>query len=162
MKIYTVNHYYDNGESYEDYKEYEDILYYSTLDKAWSIFWEKVTSDYEGIIKLKELTLDTQEVITLEESVWIDCKSSCDYPSELDYIGNYDDYYYDDFDYNRDYDDDLWETYEEEICTIDEWLTHEGENYKIFEEINAIRLANLLKDLEELTSCHTDSCVVCE
>jgi hypothetical protein len=160
MKIYTVNHYYDNGESYEDYREYEDILYYSTLDKAWSVFWEKVTSNYEGIIRLKELTLDTQEAITLEESVWIDCKNSWDYPSEPDYMDNYDDYYYDNFDYDRDYNDAIWETYEDEIYAIDEWLTHEGENYKIFEEINAIRLTNLLKDLEELTSCHTDSCVV--
>lgn len=156
MKIYTVNHYYNNGESYEDYREYEDILYYSTLDKAWSVFWAKVTSDYEGIFYLKELTLDTQETITLEESAWVNCKSSWDYPLE-DYVGNYDDYYYDDyyydnFDYDRDYDNAIWETYEDEICAIDEWLTHEGENYKIFEEINAIRLANLLKDLEELTN----------
>lgn len=160
MKIYTVSHYYDNGESYEDYREYEDILYYSTLNKAWSVFWEKVTSNYEGIIRLKELTLDTQEAITLEESVWIDCKNSWDYPSEPDYMDNYDDYYYNNFDYYRDYNDAIWETYEDEIYAIDEWLTHEGENYKIFEEINDIRLTNLLKDLEELTSCHTDSCVV--
>lgn len=160
MKIYTVNHYYNNGESYEDYREYEDILYYSSFKNASKVFWEKVTSDYEGIIRLKELTLDTQETTTLEESAWIDCKSSWDYPSEPDYMDNYDDYYYDDFDYNRDYDNAVWQTLEDEICAIDEWLTHEGENYKIFEEINAIRLANLLKDLEELTSCHTDSCVV--
>lgn len=159
MKIYTVNHYYDNGESYEDYREYEDILYYSTLEKAWSVFWEKVTSEYEGIIKLKELTLDTQEVTILEESICIDCKSSWN-SQEPDYMDNYDDYYYEDFDYDRDYNNAMWETYEDEIYAIDEWLTHEGENYKIFEEINAVRLANLLKDLEELTSCHTDSCVV--
>lgn len=156
MKIYTVNHYYNNGESYEDYREYEDILYYSTLDKAWRVFWEKVTSDYEGIFYLKELTLDTQEVITLEESVWIDCKSSWDYPSEPDYMDNYDDCYYGDYDYNDYYINpyeelQMWEL--EEMEDIENWLTHEGENYKIFEEINAVRLANLLKDLEELTSC---------
>lgn len=153
MKIYTVNHYYDNGESYEDYREYEDILYYSSFENASKVFWEKVTNDYEGIFRLKEVTLDTQETKVLEESVWIDCKNSWDYPSEPDYIGNYDDYYYDDFDYDRDYDNAVWQTLEDEICAIDEWLTHEGENYKIFEEINAVRLANLLKDLEELTSC---------
>lgn len=156
MKIYTVNHYYNNGESYEDYREYEDILYYSTLDKAWSVFWEKVTSDYEGIFYLKELTLDTQKTKVLEGSVWIDCKSSWDYPSEPDYIGNYDDYYYGDYDYN-DYYIDPYEELQmrelEEMEDIENWLTHEGENYKIFEEINAIRLENLLKDLEELTSC---------
>jgi hypothetical protein len=152
MKIYIVSHYYDNGEPYEDYREYEDLLYYSTLEKAWDVFWEKVTSNYEGIIKLKELTLDTQEITILEESAWIDCKSNWDYLSEPDYMDNYDDYYYDDYNYGDDYNNAIWETLEEESCAIDEWLTHEGENYKIFEEINAIRLANLLKDLEKLTN----------
>lgn len=151
MKIYIVSHYYNNGESYEDYRDYEDILYYSSVKNASKVFWEKVTSDYEGIIRLKELTLDTQETITLEESVWIDCKSSWD-SQEPDYMDNYDDFYYDNFDYDRDYNNAMWETLEDEICATDEWLTHEGENYKIFEEINAIRLANLLKDLEKLTN----------
>ena len=152
MKIYTINHYQTNGESYEDFQDWEDVFYYSSLDKAYSAFWDKVTSDYKGIIRLKEVTLDTQETKILEESAWIDCKNSWDYPSE-DYIGNYNDYYYDDFDYDRDYNDAVRQTLEDEIRDIDEWLTHEGENYKIFEEINAVRLVNLLKDLEELISC---------
>lgn len=151
MKIYTINHYWNNGESYEDYREYENILYYSTLDKAYNIFWEKVTSDYEGIIKLKEITLDTQEIITLEESAWINCTSIWD-SYEDNYIGDYNYTYEDDYydTYSQYYNNAEMEVLEEESYAIDEWLTHEGENFKIFEEINAIRLTNILKDLENL------------
>lgn len=152
MKIYTINHQYTNGMTYEDYREYEDILYYSTLDKAYSIFWEKVTSDYEGIYYIKEITLDTQEVNIIEESAYIEES----YPYNDEPYNDFDDCYWD-----CEYSEDPWEVYylnesdelNEEWDIIDEWLTHEGENYKIFEEINAIRLDNLLKDLEELTSC---------
>lgn len=152
IKIYTVNHYYNNGEYYEDYREYEDILYYSSFKNASKVFWEKVTSDYEGIFYLKEVTLDTQESKILEQSVPIPCTNSWDSVDdyEPDYTDDYDDYYCEDFNYYRDYDNAVRESLDKEICDTDEWLTHKGENYKIFEEINAIRLNNFLKDLESL------------
>ena len=38
MKIYIVSHYWDNGESYEDYRDYEDLFHFSTLKKATTFF----------------------------------------------------------------------------------------------------------------------------
>ena len=155
MEIYIVSHYYDNGESYEDFREYEDLLYYSSFKNASKVFWEKVTSDYHGIIKLKEVTLDTQEITILEESAWIACTSSWEYCC--------DEYYFDCEEYYHEFGETIEEAWEikkledmqeadEEWEIIDEWLNHKGENYEIFEEINASRLEYWLKQLEILTS----------
>lgn len=73
MKIYIVSHYYDNGESYEDYRTYETHQYYSTLEKASQAYWTFVCDDYQGQYKLYEKELDTQKDKLLEESVWLEC-----------------------------------------------------------------------------------------
>lgn len=119
MKIYIVSHYYDNGESYEDFRDFEDFLYYSTLEQAIRVYWENTCGDYEGKYSLREITLDTQESKLLDESEWVKCNSMID-----DY---YDSLYEDD--YPR---DEYWEEceearHEEEI--VNSWLTHKGELY---------------------------------
>lgn len=76
MKIYTVTHYYNNGESYEDYREYVDVWYYSALEYAQIIFSEFVAKGYGGQFVLKEVTLDSQEVNILEKSEYVRCISA--------------------------------------------------------------------------------------
>ena len=90
MKIYVVSHYYDNGESYEDYREYENHELYSTYQKAKDKFWASVVGDYEGKYVLTEWELDTQEKRQLEESAWIKCKPW--YDDEWQGDPDYDDY----------------------------------------------------------------------
>jgi hypothetical protein len=119
MKIYVVSHYYDNGESYEDFRDFEDFLYYSTLEIATRVFWENTCGDYEGKYSLREITLDTQESKLLDESEWVKCNSMID-----DY---YESLYEDD--YPR---DEYWEECEEarqEEEIVNSWLTHKGELY---------------------------------
>lgn len=78
MKIYVVSHYWDNGLSYEDYQDFETHEYYSTYEKAASVFWDCVTSDYEGKYVLFSVELDTQATEELEVSAWITCHSAWD------------------------------------------------------------------------------------
>lgn len=93
MKIYVVSHYFDNGESYEDYREYEEHKLYSTLQIASEYFWASVAGDYEGKYVLTEWELDTQEKKTLEESTWITCRPY--YNEEWQGEPDYDDECYD-------------------------------------------------------------------
>lgn len=119
MKIYVVIHFYDNGESYEDFRDYEDVYYYSSLEIATRVFWENICGYYEGKYSLREITLDTQESKLLDESEWVKCNSMID-----DY---YESLYEDD--YPR---DEYWEECEEarqEEELIESWLTHKNEMY---------------------------------
>ena len=166
MKIYVVSHYYDNGESYEDYREYENHELYSTYQKAKDKFWASVVSDYEGKYVLTEWELDTQEKSTLEESAWIKCtswydKQSCCYepdPEEYEYD--------EDYDYPPDPGADALEAlkylvvmedreaYHRELDLEREWLTHEGTNYQEWkeceEEIRKRKSAILLDELNSM------------
>ena len=150
MKIYIVSHYWDNGESYEDYRDYEDHFHFSTLKKATTFFWDKVNSDYEGRYTLISKELDTQEEEKLEESAWVNCTSSWPYDTP-EYYEPKDEEYYEPEDNSQTLDDSMWEEQdEEEQRIIDEWLTHKGENYKVFKEMEEAQLMSLLKSLNTL------------
>lgn len=150
MKIYVVSHYYDNGESYEDYRDFEDHSYYSTFELANTLYWDKVTSDYEGKYILKSVVLNTQETNVLEESVYLTCHSQ------------WDDYYNQenpepDYGYCPGYpeDEDIpctpYDSEEDEL--VEDYLYSEGTNFKtmkeIDDEIKARRQAMLMNDLNE-------------
>ena len=140
MKIYVVSHYYDNGESYEDYREYENHELYSTYQKAKDKFWASVVGDYEGKYVLTEWELDTQEKNTLEESAWIKCtswydKQSCCYePDPEEYEYDPWEEYADSVDYNTEYACAEFESMKDEIKAEEEWLCHEGTNYQEWKE----------------------------
>ena len=151
MIIYIVSHYYDNGESYEDYREYQSHSYYSTFELASTFFWDKVTSDYEGKYVLKSVVLDTQETNILEESEYLTCHSQ------------WDDYYNQenpepDYDYCPEYPDkeDSYES--EEDVLVEDYLHSEGTNFKTMKEIDdeieerkqAILVESLNEDLDNL------------
>ena len=95
MRIYVVSHYYDNGESYEDYRDYEEHKLYSTLQIASEHFWASVVGDYEGKYVLTEWELDTQEKEILEESAWVECKRWYSDEWQGDYEPEYDDEWHD-------------------------------------------------------------------
>jgi hypothetical protein len=141
MKIYVVSHYYDNGESYEDYREYEEHKLYSTLQIASEYFWASVVGDYEGKYVLTEWELDTQEKKTLEESAWVKCKPY--YNEEWQGEPEPDD---ENYDYTPDPGANALEAlkylvvmedreaYLRELDLEREWLTHEGTNYQEWKE----------------------------
>lgn len=153
MKIYVVTHFYDNGESYEDYREYTDYFMFSTEAKAYAFYSEKILSDYEGRYSMYEKELDTQKQTLLEVSPWVECSSlnSCEdwqgeYEPEYDQLEPcYDQYgyYFDPRDPEKRSHNALWalemfekEEYYEELSLESEWLTHEGTNYQEWEEVN--------------------------
>ena len=85
MKIYIVSHYWDNGESYEDYRSFEEHFHFSTLEKASKFFQEKTTS-FEGKWKLSCKELDTQNSELIEETSYNECHSTFwDWEDEEDY-----------------------------------------------------------------------------
>lgn len=152
MKIYVVTHFYDNGESYEDYREYTDYFMFSTEAKAYSFYCEKILSDYEGNYSIIEWTLDTQEKVLLEKSPWIKCTSYYDEEWQGEHEPEYDQlepcydqygYYFDPRDPEKRSHNALWalemferEEYYEELSLESEWLTHEGTNYQEWKEVN--------------------------
>lgn len=199
MKIWIVEHHYDNGESYEDYREYIDYTVFSTYDKAMGFYCSKIIPYYEGKYILKSIEADTQRWSKLEESPYVKCSSAwdsiCDTDYDVDNSGyqdcdkDYDPYLYSYWnedlkrwrygevadalwlswmDYpeedanaaNIDYDEMLW-NYEmsllyrkmvrEEAPIVKDWLTHKGENYQTFKEIEQCELEKLNRTLEELT-----------
>lgn len=165
MKIYIVSHYYDNGESYEDYRAYEDHFYYSTLKLATSLFWNKATGDYEGKWMLQSVELDTQKTECLEETSYLPCSSQWEDYFEQDNPEPEDEECNDLPDPNKSVEEvfrylDMVgrEDCYRELDIEREWLTHEGSNYqeweKCEEEIkkrkNQIELESLNEMLEEL------------
>lgn len=135
MKIYVVSHYYDNGEKYEDFRDYEDFLYYSTLEQAIRVYWEKTSCDaYEGRYTLKEITLDTQEEKILEKSKFIHCSSQFDdwYVDDSEEEHNAEEMMLWDLENHNIHDIQYWQEcealrWEEEL--VNSWLTHKGELY---------------------------------
>jgi hypothetical protein len=165
MDIYIVSHYYSNGESYEDYREYEYHEFYSTFEKASEVFWDHVTSDYEGKYELIRKTLDTQEAELLETSAELPCTPCY---SRDDWQGDYD---YDE-DNCYDYDDvnpynsikEYWE-WEDNLsyCCDDiseeddkawfDYFTKPGTNYQMFKEIDdEIKERKKQIEIDELNS----------
>lgn len=167
MKVYMLSHYYDNGESYEDYREYENHELYSTYQKAKDRFWASVVGDYEGKYVLTEWELDTQKKNQLEESPWIKCTSCYDEEWQGDYEPDYEDCDYspDPTDSYKEYwrwEDSLpdWgdDISEEEDKAWYEYVTTPGTNCQEWEECekeikerkNAILLDELNSMLVEL------------
>lgn len=146
-KIYMVAHYYVGGEISDFCEEFEDRKYYSTFENASSAFWEAVYNDYEGRFTLTEIVLDSNESTLLEESAYISCSSKyvCDYEEDYEDYEMFSDDTCDDEEYTYYNTCDEEELYYEEEA-IDEWLTHKGYNYEIFEEIENDRLAALLEE----------------
>lgn len=145
MKIYVVTHFYDNGESYEDYREYTDYFMFSTEAKAYAFYCEKILSDYEGRYSMYEKELDTQKQTLLEVSPWVKCTSYYDeqwqgeyepeYEPEYDYpdpMESYKEYWrHEDAFWHQD--DDISE--EEDKAWL-EYVTTPGTNYQEWEEVN--------------------------
>jgi hypothetical protein len=139
MKIYVVTHFYDNGESYEDYREYTDYFMFSTEAKAYVFYCDMILSDYEGRYSMYEKELDTQKQTLLEVSPWVKCTSYYD----EHWQGEYDpeDYYPDPMDSYKEYwrwdDDTSYEDIsEEEDKAWFEYVTTPGTNYQEWEEVN--------------------------
>ncbi len=141
MKIYVVTHFYDNGESYEDYRGYEEHKLYSTYQLGLRAFYDSVESDYEGKFTLTEWELDTQERYLLEESAWVECKPYYNEEWQGDYEPEYnpEDYYPDPMDSYKEY----WrwedETSHDDISKEEDkaWLEYvitPGTNYHEWEE----------------------------
>lgn len=168
MKIYVVTHFYDNGESYEDYREYIEYAMFSTEAKAYAFYCEKILSDYEGRYSVFEWELDTQEKTLLEESPWVKCSSmySCDdWQGEYEPEYNPEDYYPDPMESYKEYwrhEDTFWhrndDISEEEDKAWLEYVTTPGTNYREYQECerelqekrNAILLEELNTLLEDL------------
>ena len=151
MKVYSVEHKYDNGESYEDYREYTDVKLFSTYERANTFFWERVISDYKGKYLMHEWELDTNEKKLLDESEYIACKPYDpfdDYYEDDDYQECEDNYQQVDKETIEDY---LWSMpiFEEQIAE-EEWLKHKGENYEVLHQIEEDQLEDALAELEEM------------
>jgi len=155
MIIYAVVHNYDNGESYEDYREYKDVYLFETYEKANTFFWDKVTSDYQGKYSLYDWELDTQKQNLLDESEWITC-TPCyyDYYNQNDYEED-EDYQEPNDEFQPQLDKEAIEDYlytlpniQEQIVE-EEWLKHKGENYEILHQIEEDKLEDELKASEE-------------
>lgn len=151
MKIYIVRHHYNNGESYEDYREYTDDSLFSTEDKALAFYCSKIIPDYMGEYSIYEKTLDTQEEALIEKSPWVDCAYyRYEYKEE----------------YEEDYSDfeipDKWEPIDagesleeyksvlEELEAEEEWLTTKREQGEILDEIENDRINDALKESDKM------------
>ena len=168
MDIYIVSHYYNNGESYEDYREGETHEFYSSFEKASKAFWNYVCDDYEGKFVLIRKTLDTQEAERLEESVWMKCSPwYCQEEWQGEHEPEYDpeDYYPDPTESYKEYwrhEDTFWyrddDISEEEDRAWLEYVNTPGTNYQEYQECerelqekrNAILLEELNTLLKEL------------
>lgn len=84
-KIWIVKHCEDNGESYEDHCYWENSWMFSSWNKAYTFYCERVLSEYTGEYKLIVADLDTGKELdesseVLDTSPW----------------GGYTNYYYED------------------------------------------------------------------
>lgn len=154
MKIYVVSHYYDNGESYEDYREYTEYAMFSTENKAYAFYCEKILSDYEGRYSMIEWELDTQKTILLERSPWVKCSSMYQYEPNEPCLEDYEpdpwEQYADSVDYVDDYTMAEYESIQDELKAEDEWLTTKREQGEILDEIEEDRLNDELEESERV------------
>ena len=75
MEIWIVKHCQDNGESYEDHCYWENSWMFSSWEKAYCFYCERVLSKYTGEYKLIVASLDTGKELdesseVLETSPW--------------------------------------------------------------------------------------------
>ena len=154
MKIYVVTHFYDNGESYEDYREYTDYFMFSTEEKAYAFYCDMILSDYEGRYSMYEKELDTQKQTLLEVSPWVKCSSMYQYepyePCFEDYEPDPWEQYADAVDYVDDYTMAEYESIQDELKAEDEWLTTKREQGEILDEIEEDRLNDELEESERV------------
>ena len=144
MVIYVVIHYYDNGESYEDYREYQDSYLFSTENKASTFYWERVINEYEGQYKLFKWELDTQVRHELEASVYLKCRSMYDTDDYYNYNNtDYNGYEYNISDDYSEYDDYNYIT---EIQAETYWLNTPREQAIILGEIEEDKLLDELHE----------------
>ena len=155
MDIYIVKLHQNNGESYEDNYQWDTYEYYSTWELAYSYFCNQIADSYKGEYTLIKKTLDTQEEIVLETSPWGGYTSMYDQEEYEEYVEPAEDKEC----YGPEYSiEDAWRYMDlENTCTnwnesedIDSWLTHKGENYQIFKEIEECETLKLLKLLDNL------------
>ena len=154
MKIYVVTHFYDNGEFYEDYREYTDYFMFSTEAKAYAFYCDKILSDYEGRYSMYERELDTQEQTLLEQSPWVKCVSSyTQEPSPEDYP-DYEPDPWEQYDGYVSYDDEHtmaeYESIQDELKAEEEWLTTKREQGEILDEIEEDKLNDELAESERV------------
>lgn len=146
MKIYVVIHFYDNGESYEDCRDYTDYYVFSTEAKAYGFYCDQILSDYEGKYSMYEKELDTQKQTLLEESPWVECRPMYQYDSCLeDYEPDVDS-----IDYDDDYSKAEIESVQDELKAEEEWLTTKREQCELLEEIEEDRLNAELAESEKV------------
>lgn len=172
MKVWIVSHFWDNGEKYrEDLEEYQDYKIFSTYEKAMDYYCGCICPEYIGRYTLDGYEVDTHEIEQLEKSPWVDCPSYADYleekmldsyrsdnEPEVDYelIGSYWDENLERWRHGNVHTD--WNNYPEEDATPNsdikeelkaerEWLTHEGENKAIFDEIAKDKIDKLCANL---------------
>lgn len=151
MKIYVVTHFYDNGESYEDYREYTDYFMFSTEAKAYAFYCDKILLDYEGRYSMYEKELDTQKQTLLEVSPWVKCSSMYPYePCLEDYESDPCEQYTDSVDYVDDYTMAVYESIKDELKAEAEWLTTKREQGEILDEIEEDRLNDELAESERI------------
>lgn len=151
MDIYVVSHYYDNGESYEDYREYQSHKYYSTLELASSNFQRETYGEYEGQYELSKIELDTQETECIEKTDYHRCRSMLE--SMLEDDGSPDDYYSEDYlDVQLELDEEIEQAYREAagltIFKIENW-NPEWDHYCEDRENQITRIAHELADRYE-------------
>lgn len=72
MKIYIVTHYWDNGCWGDEYRDYEECEYYSTLELAFIAYYNHINDEYQGEYTLESVELDTQKNETIRKSLWVD------------------------------------------------------------------------------------------
>lgn len=136
MEIWIVKHCEDNGESYEDHCYWENSWMFSSWEKAYCFYCDRVFSEYTGEYKLIVASLDTGKELdesseVLETSPW----------------GGYTNYYYEDNDcYSLEgVDEDCYYESEEEIVDSESDLMHwrypnafmdSDENIDYSEELN--------------------------
>lgn len=73
MDIFILKHLYDNGLSCEDYRQYEDNLYYSTLELAENQYFPTIGKNFTGKYSVIQVTLDTNESKVIHETEYIQC-----------------------------------------------------------------------------------------
>ena len=163
MKIYIVNHHQDNGLSYEDHDEWDAYDYFSTWEKAYAYYCDKICDDYNGSYSIIEITLDTQENIVLEKSPFggytnMYYEDEHSYDDDVDNI-IYTDNLYDEYDYStlkpKEYRSHAFQYNEQDESWLDgleqmeeeEWLKTPHEQYEPLMEIEKDREAKNLLEL---------------
>lgn len=133
MDIFILKHTYDNGLSYEDYRQYEDNLYYSTLELAENQYFSTIGKNFTGKYSVIQLTLDTNESKIIHETEYITC-NFYDYPSDEDL---------EELAKMQAEEEDYWEMYMEQLMNANGQYDYEDEETEpvhnnTIDELNAL------------------------